>query len=93
MDHLNTGRTILELVGGAGNIEHIEHCSTRLRLSLYDNAKVQVSELQKIPDVMGVVTNVQCQIVIGKEVVKVYEAIKSLLVNNTDEKQKTITKR
>lgn len=93
MDHLNTGRTILELVGGAGNIEHIEHCSTRLRLSLYDNAKVQVSELQKIPDVMGVVTNVQCQIVIGKEVVKVYEAIKSLLVNNTDEKQKTITKK
>ncbi|WP_148180702.1 PTS transporter subunit EIIB, partial [Klebsiella pneumoniae] len=37
MDHLNTGRTILELVGGVGNIEHLEHCSTRLRLSLYDN--------------------------------------------------------
>ncbi|PXM14418.1 family 1 glycosylhydrolase [Klebsiella variicola] len=93
MDHLNTGRTILKLVGGAGNIEHIEHCSTRLRLSLYDNAKVEVSDLKKLPEVMGVVTNVQCQIVIGKDVVKVFDAIRSLMANDADAKQKPVTKK
>ncbi|BBR83351.1 beta-glucoside-specific PTS transporter subunit IIABC [Klebsiella quasipneumoniae] len=93
MDHLNTGRTILKLVGGAGNIEHIEHCSTRLRLSLYDNSKVEVSDLKKLPEVMGVVTNVQCQIVIGKDVVKVFDAIRSLMANDADAKQKPVTKK
>lgn len=93
MDHLNTGRKILELVGGADNIEHIEHCSTRLRLSLYDNAKVEVSDLQKLPEVMGVVNNVQCQIVIGKDVVNVYGAIKSLLVKNTEVQPKNSSKK
>lgn len=93
MDHLNTGRTILELVGGVGNIEHLEHCSTRLRLSLYDNSKVEVSELKKMPGIMGVVTNVQCQIVIGKDVVKVFDAIKSLMGNNSAEKQKPVIKK
>lgn len=88
MDHLNTGRTILELVGGAGNIEHVEHCSTRLRLSLYDNSKVAVADLQKLPEVMGVVTNVQCQIVIGKDVVDVFNAIKSLMLENVGGQQK-----
>ena len=93
LDHLNTGRTILELVGGVGNIEHLEHCSTRLRLSLYDNSKVEVSELKKMPGIMGVVTNVQCQIVIGKDVVKVFDAIKSLMGNNSAEKQKPVIKK
>lgn len=79
MDHINTGRNILSLVGGADNVENIEHCSTRLRLSLYDNAKVQVERLRSIPGVIGVVLNVQCQIVIGKDVVKVCDAIKTLM--------------
>ncbi|WP_288474433.1 glucose PTS transporter subunit IIA [uncultured Pantoea sp.] len=79
MDHINTGRNILALVGGAENVENIEHCSTRLRLSLYDNAKVQLERLKSIPGVIGVVLNVQCQIVIGKDVVAVCDAIKTLM--------------
>ncbi|MFZ4215537.1 PTS transporter subunit EIIB, partial [Pantoea endophytica] len=71
MDYLNTGRKILELVGGPSNIEHIEHCSTRLRLSLYDNEKIEQAEIEKIPGVMAVRVNAQCQIVIGNEVGKV----------------------
>ena len=78
MNHLQTALDIIALVGGAENIEHIEHCSTRLRLSLYDNAKVNEAELTKIPGVLGVRINVQCQVIIGHEVVQVYDAVRSL---------------
>ena len=46
-----------------------------------------------MPGIMGVVTNVQCQIVIGKDVVKVFDAIKSLMGNNSAEKQKPVIKK
>lgn len=78
MNHLQTALDIITLVGGAENIEHIEHCSTRLRLSLYDNGKVNEAALAKIDGVLGVRINVQCQVIIGHEVVQVYEAVRSL---------------
>ena len=79
MNHLQTALDIIARVGGAENIEHLEHCSTRLRLSLYDNGKVNEGELAKIDGVLGVRLNVQCQVIIGHEVVQVYEAARSLI--------------
>ncbi|PLY43059.1 PTS beta-glucoside transporter subunit EIIBCA [Lelliottia sp. F153] len=79
MNHLQTALDIIAQVGGAENIEHLEHCSTRLRLSLYDNGKVNERELAKIDGVLGVRVNVQCQVIIGHEVVQVYEAARSLI--------------
>lgn len=79
MNHLQTALDIITHVGGAENIEHLEHCSTRLRLSLYDNAKVDQTALEKIPGVLGVRINVQCQVIVGHEVVQVYEAATSLV--------------
>ena len=76
MDYNDTARRILEKVGGAGNIQHMEHCSTRLRLTIADNAKVDVAALKAIPGVLGVVTAAQTQIVIGNEVVEVFRALK-----------------
>ncbi len=78
MNHLQTALDIITQVGGAENIEHIEHCSTRLRLSLYDNGKVNEAALAKIDGVLGVRINVQCQVIIGHEVVQVYGAVRSL---------------
>lgn len=78
MNHLQTALDIITQVGGAENIEHIEHCSTRLRLSLYDNGKVNEAALANIDGVLGVRINVQCQVIIGHEVVQVYEAVRSL---------------
>ncbi|MNB79350.1 PTS system beta-glucoside-specific EIIBCA component [compost metagenome] len=78
MNHLQTALDIITQVGGAENIEHIEHCSTRLRLSLYDNGKVNEAALAKIDGVLGVRVNVQCQVIIGHEVVQVFEAVRSL---------------
>lgn len=79
MNHLQTALDIIAQVGGAENIEHLEHCSTRLRLSLYDNGKVNEGKLAKIDGVLGVRVNVQCQVIIGHEVVQVYEAARSLI--------------
>lgn len=78
MDYNDTARRILEKVGGAGNIQAMEHCSTRLRLTIVDNSKVDVAALKAIPDVLGVVTAAQTQIVIGNEVVEVFRALKQL---------------
>lgn len=92
MNHLQTARDIITHVGGAENIEHLEHCSTRLRLSLYDNAKVDQSALEKIPGVLGVRINVQCQVIVGHEVIQVYEAATSLVSPQSEApatKQKT----
>lgn len=78
MSYLETAQTIINLVGGVNNIEHIEHCSTRLRLSLVDNARVNQPALEKVPGVLGVRVNVQCQVIIGKEVIEIYEAVRQL---------------
>jgi len=79
MNHLQTALDIIAHVGGAENIAHIEHCSTRLRLSLHDNAKVDQPALESLPGVLGVHVNVQCQVIIGHEVIQVYEAVRSLV--------------
>lgn len=79
MNHLQTALDIIARVGGAENIEHIEHCSTRLRLSLYDNSKVNETALTNIDGVLGVRINVQCQVIIGHEVVQVFDAVRSLV--------------
>lgn len=79
MNHLQTALDIIAHVGGAENIAHIEHCSTRLRLSLHDNAKVDQPALENLPGVLGVRVNVQCQVIIGHEVIQVYEAVRSLV--------------
>ncbi|MEQ9886730.1 beta-glucoside-specific PTS transporter subunit IIABC [Pectobacterium zantedeschiae] len=76
--YATTAEKIITLVGGIDNIEHIEHCSTRLRLSLYDNSRVNQNELEKVPGVLGVRVNVQCQVIIGSEVMQVYDAVQHL---------------
>ncbi|UYA59642.1 PTS system, beta-glucoside-specific IIA/IIB/IIC component [Pectobacterium sp. F1-1] len=76
--YATTAEKIITLVGGIDNIEHIEHCSTRLRFSLYDNSQVNQRELENVPGVLGVRVNVQCQVIIGSEVMQVYDAVQNL---------------
>ncbi len=79
MNYLNLAKEILEAVGGEENVSHAEHCSTRLRLSLIDKSKADVKKLESIKGVIGVVMNVQCQVVIGSDVSDVYDALLPLL--------------
>lgn len=70
-----TAINILKNVGGDKNVAYLEHCSTRLRFTLVDDKKANINELKKIDGVVGVVTSAQCQVIIGNEVIEVYDEI------------------
>ena len=75
-DYKKTASEVLRLVGGEKNVSHLEHCSTRLRFTLADPGKADQAALKKTPGVMGVVASgPQCQVVIGNDVIEVYDEI------------------
>lgn len=79
MDEKKVAKDILEKVGGASNVSHLEHCSTRLRFTLIDDRKVDEAALKKVPGVLGVAKNVQTQVIIGNAVIEVYKEVEKLL--------------
>lgn len=79
MNYKQTAAEVLKHVGGKENIAHLEHCSTRLRFTLIDNSKADIKRLESIPGVIAVKMTGQCQVVIGNEVVEVYDAVQQLL--------------
>lgn len=96
MDYKHVAKEVLKFVGGKENVSHLEHCSTRLRFSLIDNKKANVEELKKIPGVIAVKMTGQCQVVIGNEVIEVYDEVIKLMgpsfgnvaQSNTQQKEK-----
>ncbi|KFM93311.1 beta-glucoside-specific PTS transporter subunit IIABC [Bacillus paralicheniformis] len=79
MNYTQTARDVLQHVGGKENIAHLEHCSTRLRFTLIDQNKANVPALEKTPGVIAVRMSGQCQVVIGNDVIEVYEKLTGLL--------------
>ncbi|XBX03748.1 beta-glucoside-specific PTS transporter subunit IIABC [Enterocloster clostridioformis] len=78
-DYKKTASEVLRLVGGEGNVAHLEHCSTRLRFSLADPGKADAAALKATSGVMGVIASgPQCQVVIGNDVVEVYDELMKL---------------
>ncbi|WES69589.1 PTS transporter subunit EIIC [Superficieibacter sp. HKU1] len=78
--------SIIRLVGGQGNINNVWHCMTRLRFDLVDDNKVDQSEIQKLPGVLGAqLQSDQFQIIIGPKVNGWYEQLLVAL------EQKTLT--
>lgn len=71
---------ILNAVGGAGNVESLTHCATRLRFQLYDASSVDKDAVEAIPGVLGAVPQAgdRFQVVIGGAVQSVYNDIKAL---------------
>jgi PTS system sucrose-specific IIC component len=67
--HHALAAAILPLVGGAGNVESVASCMTRLRLGLRDRTRVREAELRALPAVLGVVEDDTYQIVLGPGVV------------------------
>lgn len=56
-------------------IESLIHCMTRLRFALKDSSLAQKTELEEL-DVVGVtISSPQCQVIIGADVAKVFQAI------------------
>lgn len=79
MDYQKIASEVIKNIGGKNNISHLEHCSTRLRFTLKDDSKADLQKLELIDGVMGVRKNVQMQIIIGNDVVEVYDQVKEIV--------------
>lgn len=84
MNYKETAAQIVTWIGGKENVSHLEHCSTRLRFTLKDKSKADIEKLEAVDGVMGVRQNVQCQVIIGNDVVEVYDEVKKLLGELSD---------
>ena len=76
----NTASDILDSLGGAGNVESLTHCATRLRFQLHDSSGIDQAAVEKIAGVMGAVPQAgdRYQVVIGGGVQTVYNEILAL---------------
>lgn len=68
-------KIILERCGGVSNVGVVNHCATRLRLTLNNSQAVNEEELKSIPGVIGLVAKgKEFQLVIGTDVGNVYNS-------------------
>lgn len=75
-DFDNLAQKIIDNLGGSANVIQLTHCITRLRFTLHDTGLFNIEALNRLPGViMAVNSNEQCQVVIGNDVTKVYDAI------------------
>lgn len=58
-------REIYENVGGPENVKKVIHCMTRVRMTIIDEAKVDLTGLKAIKGVLGVIEDETLQVVIG----------------------------
>ncbi len=65
MTNQELSRKILELVGGKENVASATNCMTRLRVTLKDNSKADISGLKSTEGVLGVVEDATMQIILG----------------------------
>lgn len=56
---------VLQPLGGSENIVSLYNCMTRVRLNVRDSEKVDIEQLKKVENVMGVVEEETIQIVVG----------------------------
>ncbi|MBX9971061.1 PTS glucose transporter subunit IIA [Priestia aryabhattai] len=75
MDYKKTATDILNYVGGENNVVHLGHCATRLRFTLADESKANVDALKKIDGVLDVVITAQFQVIIGNDVIEIYDEL------------------
>ncbi len=76
MNYTEVASQILEKIGGSENVESVTHCVTRVRFVLKDESKADDAGVKAIDGVMALVkAGGQYQVVIGKEVNEVYDAV------------------
>ncbi|WP_141432862.1 PTS transporter subunit EIIC [Bacillus sp. 03113] len=89
-------KKILDLVGGASNVESFTHCMTRLRITPIDEELVNEDELKKTEGVIGVVVEETLQIILGPgKVNQVSEEFGNLVntIEKVDLKEKAASKK
>lgn len=97
MEHLKLAQEIIQYCGGKDNITQAWNCITRLRFHLKDREKADVKAIQALNGVLGAqFQGDQFQVIIGNEVLKVFEGVKKELgdlVVSSEEKTKKDKKR
>lgn len=94
MDHKKTALDLIEKAGGYGNIKAVGHCATRLRFTLIDKAAADLDGMKAVPGVLGVIyASGQAQIVVGKELVPLYNAAHELYEQNAQPASKAAEKK
>jgi beta-glucoside PTS system EIICBA component len=78
MDYKKIATDILKNIGGEKNVVHLGHCATRLRFTLADDSKVNIEEIKRIPGVLDVVNKAQFQVIIGNNVIEVFDELLKL---------------
>ena len=80
MNYEELAKVILEKVGGKDNVANATHCATRLRLNLKDESIADTEALKATPGIVGVASkNGQYQVIIGAEVLQVYQKLSKML--------------
>ncbi|MGQ2376410.1 PTS beta-glucoside transporter subunit IIBCA [Companilactobacillus zhachilii] len=80
MDKQDSAKLIVQYVGGKDNVNTLIHCSTRLRFTLNDFDKADLDKLESVDGVLGaVIAGGQCQVIIGNDVVEMFDAVENLL--------------
>lgn len=97
MDYKATANEILELVGGAENVNELTHCITRLRFILVKKELAEIEKLEAVNGVLGAqFKSGQLQVIIGPDVDRVFnEFPKSLMIgeNKKEEKEENLFNR
>lgn len=65
LDNHQLAKAVLEMLGGASNIEAYTHCMTRLRVTVKDDSIVKKTDIRKLEGVLGLVEEETLQIIIG----------------------------
>ena len=80
MDYKALAESVVEGIGGAGNVANISHCATRLRFTLKDEGIADEKAVKAVPGVLGVARGGgQFQVIIGPAVPKAFEAVQTCL--------------
>lgn len=76
MDYKKLAADIVKNVGGADNIQIVNHCMTRLRFNLVDVSKANKEALEDLDGVLGVVyAGEQYMVILGQNLIPTYEAV------------------
>jgi phosphotransferase system IIB component len=73
-------RAVVELTGGAGNITAVEHCWSRLRVTVRDRALADEDALGALPEVLVVAWQAgQLQLALRTGLLEAYAAVREVL--------------
>ena len=82
VDYAALASQLLNNIGGEENISSMTHCATRMRFVLKDESKASTEAVKALDGVVTVVqAGGQYQVVIGPDVVDVYDAVVTRLPN------------